>query len=338
MIYAIISDIHANLEALERVIADARRCGAERFVCLGDVAGIGPRPIDALARIREIATIVLKGDHDEDANLPYTAKLSDAAFVHGDMTDPSAFKRIDSCAAASANFSASDATILFVGHTHVPQFYLTGKSGEVYSLRAQDFALEPGRRYIVDVGSVGYPQETEGQYRSSYVLYDENARSVVFRSIPFNMGSLIADGAKGKDKKSSLRAIGGAVIAAMIVGGVVGAVAMIRPRLQEKESSHLESTMTEAKAVEEVRELRLTEGQKRVHANLMLERKSDAAMLVFVFSDAVGGEIKTVRETVRSFSKKGFVVPEGACAVRISVASESPEGRLLIRSFEPTAK
>ena len=48
MKYAIISDIHANLAALERVLADAERCGTEKVVCAGDVVGYGPDPVGAI--------------------------------------------------------------------------------------------------------------------------------------------------------------------------------------------------------------------------------------------------------------------------------------------------
>ena len=59
MRYAVISDVHANLEALERVLADARACGAEKVVCLGDVVGYGPRPAECVARVRSACAVVL---------------------------------------------------------------------------------------------------------------------------------------------------------------------------------------------------------------------------------------------------------------------------------------
>lgn len=334
MVYAIISDVHANLAALERVLADSRRCGAERFVFLGDIAGIGPEPEKTLARVREVATIILRGDYDDHTNLPLTARLAEATFVHGDITDPSAFKRIDSCAAASANFAANDATILFVGHTHVPQLYLTGRSGEVYSLRAQDFVLESERRYIVDVGSVGYPQETEGKYHSSYVLYDDSARSVVFRRLPFDVGSLIGkDNGRTKNPKALIRIAFFLGVAAVL--SIMTAVTWSRSK---SVSIPLKNESKTEAAVNEVRELKLTAGEKRVHANLTLDRKSDAVRLEIVFFDANGNNVKALRETVRSFSKKGFAVPNGTSVVRFTVASEKTDGIVVIRTFEPTAE
>ena len=65
MRYAIVSDIHANAEALRRVLADARQNGATRVVCLGDVVGYGPLPKETLELVRKSASLVLAGNHDD---------------------------------------------------------------------------------------------------------------------------------------------------------------------------------------------------------------------------------------------------------------------------------
>ena len=62
--YAIISDIHANLAALERVLADAERCGVEKVVCAGDVVGYGPDPAGAIRILRERDIPTVMGNHD----------------------------------------------------------------------------------------------------------------------------------------------------------------------------------------------------------------------------------------------------------------------------------
>jgi len=62
--FAIISDIHGNLEALEAVLADIDAQGAERIVCLGDVVGYGPNPAECVTRVRQRCQFVLKGNHD----------------------------------------------------------------------------------------------------------------------------------------------------------------------------------------------------------------------------------------------------------------------------------
>ncbi len=62
---AIISDIHSNMQALEAVVVDARREGAERFWCLGDIIGYGAQPIECLEIVREISSRTIKGNHEQ---------------------------------------------------------------------------------------------------------------------------------------------------------------------------------------------------------------------------------------------------------------------------------
>src|SRR5438034_10050201 len=69
MRFAILSDIHANLEALEAVLADARERKCSRFLCLGDVGGYNANPRECIERVRELDCSVVKGNHDEEATL-----------------------------------------------------------------------------------------------------------------------------------------------------------------------------------------------------------------------------------------------------------------------------
>jgi predicted phosphodiesterase len=62
---ALISDLHANLLALEAVLADIRRRGVDRLLCLGDVATLGPRPKEILALLRDLGSSCILGNHDE---------------------------------------------------------------------------------------------------------------------------------------------------------------------------------------------------------------------------------------------------------------------------------
>ncbi|MCB0291188.1 MAG: metallophosphoesterase, partial [Calditrichaeota bacterium] len=61
---ALISDIHGNLTALEAVLADIRRRGADRIICLGDLATLGPQPREVIARLRELDCPGIMGNHD----------------------------------------------------------------------------------------------------------------------------------------------------------------------------------------------------------------------------------------------------------------------------------
>ena len=195
MKYAIISDIHANLTALKNVLADSKAQGVEKIVCLGDVVGYGPLPAETVALARKECFIVLAGNHDDavsgrgDAStfinlakeaverhraalseedvawlksLPYTCTIDKAVAAHGDVFDPPKFYYILDEKGAEANFAKSDARLVFVGHTHEPAIFLTGRSGAVYKTGPQDFTIEEHKRYIVNPGSVGYPREAGG--------------------------------------------------------------------------------------------------------------------------------------------------------------------------------
>jgi len=86
------------------------------------------------------------------------------------------------------------AQVVFVGHTHVPEIFVVGASGNVHRLAPQDFVLEDGKRYIVNVGSVGYPRERNGMCLSSYVIYDTDEKAVRFQFLPFSVASVMQRG------------------------------------------------------------------------------------------------------------------------------------------------
>ena len=68
MKFAIFGDIHANLEAFDAVMEDAKALGADQFVCIGDVVGYNANPHECVARLQELGCPVVKGNHDEEAS------------------------------------------------------------------------------------------------------------------------------------------------------------------------------------------------------------------------------------------------------------------------------
>ena len=218
MNYAILSDVHANETALRAVLTDAQDFGADRVFCLGDVLGYGPDPVSALELVHDRAHVCLLGNHDaavcgampvDDftpvaaaAVATHTSRLSSKAMAwlrtlpsvcegpgfacaHGDFSDPDAFNYILDPEDAMPSWEARDEPLLFVGHTHQPGIYVLGASGEPHRLEPMDFVVEDGKRYIVNVGSVGYPRS--GACRSFYCIYDDSTRTVYFRSLPFDL-------------------------------------------------------------------------------------------------------------------------------------------------------
>ena len=372
MRYAIVSDIHANVEALRRVLADARQNGAKSVVCLGDVVGYGPLPKEALAHVRKVAALVLAGNHDDAVSgrgsaeafnglaadavtrhrealsagdlawlkaLPYVGRIDGAITAHGDFVDPPKFYYVDDAEGAAANFAATDAQLMFVGHTHVPALAVVGDSGNVHLTAPQDFTLEPNKRYIVNPGSVGYPREENGVCQSSYVLYDSTARTVEFRFLPFSVASVMPRGkAAGRTRRLRLAAtaVGAAALAAALAFALKPAA-----RTETK-------TVTETKVVEVVkpedpalllarRELTLKPGDRKIRANLLLA--AGPAELTIEFRNPNGETVGTpFRRTIKETYRQAHKIPEGALSATFTVRKVTRDGAPRIASFEPTAE
>ena len=363
MRYAIFSDVHANPAALEKVVSDARRCGAEAFVCLGDTVGYGPLPAEAISAVRAVAHIVLAGNHDaavsgvadtsdfidlaEEAasrhrqalsredlawlrSLPASAADNDAAFAHGDLTDPKAFNYVDSEDAAAANFAATDAQIVFVGHTHVPEMFIVGASGTVHRLAPQDFVREDGKRYIVNVGSVGYPRENDGTCLSSYVLYDTDEKAVRFRFLPFSVSSVMQRGAA-----TPRRRVTPAVLAVLASLAVLAAAALFATRRTTTPPDPAPVAAQVERPIAE-KTVTLEPGCRVVKPNLHIE--GSAVQLDIAFhNDAgetvVGGENFSVKRS----SKKKIKVPPDAREAVFTVRRIREGDTTHIKEFAPEA-
>ncbi len=107
------------------------------------------------------------------------------ACAHGEFSDPTRFNYVLEPRDALPSWRARAEPLLFVGHSHKPGIFVLGASGEPHALEPMDFVLEPGKRYLVNVGSVGYPRS--GACRSFYCLYDDGTGTVSFRSLPFDL-------------------------------------------------------------------------------------------------------------------------------------------------------
>ena len=367
MKYAILSDIHANESALRHALADAAALGADTVVCLGDVVGYGPLPKETLALVRRSASVTLAGNHDDavsgrqgadnfidlagdavkrhrealDADslgwlraLPYECRLDGAIAAHGDFTDPEAFNYIDDEASAEANFAATDAQLMFVGHTHAPGFFLTGQSGKVYRLDPQDFSLEDGKRYIVNPGSVGYPRESDGVCHSTYVIYDSVARSVHFRLLPFSVSSVMQRGINPRRKL-------GLVLAAAVLGSAAVTSALIfyhkKPVEVKMVTIEVEAKANPSLVIAE-KPLTIPPATRFVRANLKLEKGTGPIDLHVTFMSAGGDPVGKFDKTVVASSHDRIKVPPEAISARFAILRQTPAAQPKILFFNPAAK
>lgn len=220
MRYAVFSDVHGNLEALETILADAARHRPEAYVCLGDVVGYGPDPNECVARVRALGGDVIAGNHDRAAvgsadlelfsplartaiewtmrvlsdetrsflvSLPLRLETPAFLAVHGSPRDPVDEYILD-LPTALAVFNDSHFGLCLVGHSHVPGAFVLRGDGKVgtRSLTPGDAVrLVRGSRYIVNVGSVGQPRD--GDPRASYLLLDAGSRTVTLRRIRYSI-------------------------------------------------------------------------------------------------------------------------------------------------------
>ena len=362
MIYAVTSDLHANLEAFERVLADAKACGADAVVCLGDIVGYGPLPAETLKAAREACSVIIAGNHDDavssrldesefidlaaDAvkrhrkalasgdiaflkSLPHTARIEGAALAHGDFTEPEAFHYVRDEEDAAAEFSAVADQLAFVGHTHECALFLTGASGKVYRTDPQDFALEEGKRYIVNPGSVGYPRESHGECFSSYVLYDSVEKTVVFRRIPFAVSSVLERGAGPKRRLVPI------IAAVALAAGAAAVCAFGLLRTAPRQVAAADGAGLVVKTVY----IALKPGDRFVSPGFALDRKakSPPADLRVTFKDAEGKSLGSVTQTVKAYTKKEIQIPEGAAGAEFTVLKTRAEDEPVIYRLNPTA-
>ena len=214
---AVLSDIHGNLEALEAVLRDVEREGADRVVCLGDIVGYGADPNACVDRIREVADIVVLGNHDmaaRDLNeaenfnevareairwtseqltdenlsflkaLPYEHVEGISRYVHASPDDPPAWHYILTEQEAWNAFAACEEEATFVGHSHVPLRVLL-RGGRLVVSTENTLVVEEEDRALINVGSVGQPRD--GDWRAAYVLWDPEARCAEARRLDYDL-------------------------------------------------------------------------------------------------------------------------------------------------------
>ncbi len=202
MRYAVISDVHGNIESLQRALAltDA----ADQVLCLGDMVGYGPNPNECVELLRARVKHAVLGNHDlaalenfgieyfNDAaraaiawtqtvltqenrewlnGLSYEIRYPEFLMVHGAPVHY--FEYILDKRTAAKAFANTDARIVFIGHTHIAEYWEQAPDGSIGHRHMQQggaLHFEPGHRYIVDVGSIGQPRDLNPE--ASFVFYE----------------------------------------------------------------------------------------------------------------------------------------------------------------------
>jgi diadenosine tetraphosphatase ApaH/serine/threonine PP2A family protein phosphatase len=219
--YAVFSDIHGNLDALMAVFAAMESEGIDVPVCLGDIVGYGPEPVECLREVQKRGSIVVAGNHDfavtgkvstsnfnvlareailwtrnhlsrEDleylSGLPLVLHLDGLDVVHGTLYAPELFDYLQTSYDAYLSMERMRAPICFVGHSHVPVALVLD---EIISYNLDPVVtVPPGGKVIVNVGSVGQPRDRDP--RASFIIYDTESQTATRHRVHYDIDAVFS--------------------------------------------------------------------------------------------------------------------------------------------------
>jgi predicted phosphodiesterase len=222
MRYAILTDIHANLEALQAVLARIATLGADMVVCLGDLVGYNADPNACVEIMRREGIACVLGNHDAAAcglaepdnfnpaareailwtrnvlapehgiylrELPRYLLIDNIVLCHGSINDTNRYILDDSD--VRDNFSMLEklpgkAKTCYFGHTHIPAAY--SLDGPVITrVLIDEIRLSRDRKYLINPGAVGQPRD--GDPRAAFLTYDAKARNVTFHRTEYDVAA-----------------------------------------------------------------------------------------------------------------------------------------------------
>lgn len=227
-IYAIISDIHGNWEALEATLEDASSQEVTKFVCLGDVVGYNANPVECLEKIRELGCVTVCGNHDYYCSLDldltgvnelaadavgwtrkqlsmeqriFLAKLKlverveNFTIVHSTLDMPELWGYVAESLEAEASMNYQMTTVCFFGHTHIPLAFV--KENDIAGGAYTRLKIDIAKKYFINVGSVGQPRDRDP--RASYVIYNLENQEIELRRVEYDIKT-----AQAKIRKAGL--------------------------------------------------------------------------------------------------------------------------------------
>jgi diadenosine tetraphosphatase ApaH/serine/threonine PP2A family protein phosphatase len=221
---ALLADIHANLQALQACLADARARGATQYAFLGDLVGYGADPgavLDIVMAHVEHGEWAVKGNHDEAAvapiagsnradhagaawthdrltpaqreflhELPLTLQHGKMLLVHACAREPQRWTYITRALEAADNMDAAHslgASLVFTGHVHEQRLFYQGAVGKLMAFEPTPGVALPvraHREWLATVGSVGQPRD--GDARAMYAIFDDAQAQLMFVRVPYD--------------------------------------------------------------------------------------------------------------------------------------------------------
>ena len=222
MVYLVFSDLHSNLESLEKFIEISETIPHDQKVCLGDIVGYNVDPNPCVDWIRDNVDIVLAGNHDyaavkkidpsyfnpyaleaclwtqdelTDQNIEYLRSLpikkeqDGILWVHSSPFEEEEWHYVNNQYDGEDNFPHFETQCCFLGHSHKPVILEKPPEGKVEAVYGGavhhwQHTLKPDSRYIINVGSLGQPRD--GIPSPCFVMFDSDLLSVEFRRYDYD--------------------------------------------------------------------------------------------------------------------------------------------------------
>ena len=220
MRYALISDVHANLPALEATLEAVAGESVDGYLCAGDLVGYGPHPNECIALLREIGVVSVAGNHDlmalgrlpvdradqlarttlswsrerldESAceflaGLPTLVRVGEVVLAHGSLHNVQVY--VEDAPAARDQLAElarvqPDASLLLLGHTHRPAGYAE-RGGKLSAGRDNTIRAPAGERWLINPGSVGQARERQPLVR--FAVLDLERREARFHATRYDL-------------------------------------------------------------------------------------------------------------------------------------------------------
>ena len=222
MRYGLISDIHGNLPALEKVLSALAKAQIETYLCLGDIIGYGASPNECCQIIRGIGAVCIRGNHEQavlepsmqdwfnpdaracliwtreqlsESNTSFVAELVPSAdlgnviLCHGSIPDPDFY--VISPRGALPSLQAMSGQLAFFGHTHCAEWFVQEDDGELPEQHSRPAGglcpIDAGRKYLINPGAVGQPRD--GNPQAAFGIYDTEARQVQLLRVDYDIAA-----------------------------------------------------------------------------------------------------------------------------------------------------
>ena len=221
---AFISDIHSNLEALQAVLADIQKTGADMTICLGDIVGYGPDPQACVDIIREKEIQTVMGNHDEYvtllmdprverlrdevrnsvewtqskltmdsltwlSQLPYQMDAEIFGITHGSYEEANHFAYCKDEESFEKNFMGQTHQLAFCGHSHRPLIGVQRGDGKIFVDYIREGTVPSMGKVMINVGSVGQPRDENP--RACVLYYDYETRNIKLSRIEYDVKTTV---------------------------------------------------------------------------------------------------------------------------------------------------